>query len=68
VLAPGGRLLLINYAGDPDSRRHFSAKHGPHRVFDLHSLSDRLVQAGLYNIDGGPLGWLSLHFLRGTKR
>ena len=68
VLRRGGRLLLIDYASDPEDRRHWMAKHGPHRLFDLHSLRDPLSEEGFGKIEGGPLDWLSLHFLRGTKR
>jgi ubiquinone/menaquinone biosynthesis C-methylase UbiE len=68
VLRRGGRLLLIDYAGAPEDRRHWTAKHGLHRLFDLHSLRDPLSEEGFEEIDGGPLDWLSLHFLRATKR
>jgi ubiquinone/menaquinone biosynthesis C-methylase UbiE len=68
VLRRGGRLLLIDYAGDPTRRRHWSAKHGPHGRFDLDGLRDPLAEEGFEEIDWGPLDWLSLHFLRGTKR
>jgi ubiquinone/menaquinone biosynthesis C-methylase UbiE len=67
VLRHGGRLLLIDYAGDPHCRRHLTAKHGLHGRFDLHSLRDPLSEAGFEGINDGPLDWLSLHFLRGTK-
>jgi hypothetical protein len=30
-------------------------------------LRDLLSEAGFDGINGGPLDWLSLHFLRGTK-
>jgi ubiquinone/menaquinone biosynthesis C-methylase UbiE len=68
VLKRGGRLLLIDYAGDLEGRGHWSAKHGPHRLFDLHSLREPLSEEGFEEINGGPLDWLSLHFLRGTKK
>jgi ubiquinone/menaquinone biosynthesis C-methylase UbiE len=68
VLRRGGRLLLIDYAGDPADRRHWTAKHGLHRLFDLHGLRDPLSEEGFEEIDGGPLRWLSLHFLRATKK
>lgn len=68
VLRRGGRLLLIDYAGDPGHRSHWTAKHGAHGRFDLHSLRDPLSEEGFVEIDGGPLDWLSLHFLRGTKK
>jgi hypothetical protein len=60
--------VLIDYAGDPEGRRHWLARHGPHRIFDLHSLLEPLSEEGFEAIDAGPLDWLSLHFLRATKR
>jgi SAM-dependent methyltransferase len=68
VLRHGGRLLLIDYAGDPGGRRHWSARLGPHGRFDLHGLRTPLSAEGFEEIDAGPLDWLSLHFLRGRKR
>jgi ubiquinone/menaquinone biosynthesis C-methylase UbiE len=68
VLKRGGRLLLIDYAGDPRRRTHLSARHGRHGLFDLHALREPLSAAGFEEIDSGPLDWLSLHFLRGRKR
>jgi SAM-dependent methyltransferase len=67
VLRHGGRLLLIDYAGDLADRRHWTARHGRHRLFDLHGLRDPLSEEGFEDIDGGPLDWLSLHFLRATR-
>lgn len=67
VLRPGGRLLLVDYAGDPAKRRHLSARHGPHGRFDLHALRGSMIEVGFTDIDGGPLDWLSLHFLRGRR-
>ena len=67
VLKRRGRLLLIDYAGKPGERRHWTAKHGRHGLFDLHALSSALRDAGLEEVHGGPLAWLSLHFLRATK-
>jgi hypothetical protein len=67
VLRRGGRLLLIDYAGDPGHRTHWTARHGAHGHFDLHSLRDPLLEEGFAEVDGGPLDWLSLHFLRATR-
>lgn len=67
VLRPGGRLLLIDYAGNPHERRHLSARHGRHGEFDLNALHDALAEGGFERIDGGPLQWLSLHFLRAVR-
>jgi SAM-dependent methyltransferase len=67
VLRCGGRVVLIDYAGNPEERRHWTAKHGRHGLFDLHSLSESLSDAGFDELDRGPLQWFSLHFLRATK-
>ncbi|TIP04714.1 MAG: methyltransferase domain-containing protein [Mesorhizobium sp.] len=67
VLPPGGRLLLIDYAGPVSERGHMSAKHGLHGQFDLHRLREPLAAAGFERIEGGPLGWLGLHYLRGVR-
>ncbi|TIR26368.1 MAG: methyltransferase domain-containing protein [Mesorhizobium sp.] len=67
VLPPGGRLLLIDYAGPISERGHMSAKHGLHGQFDLHRLREPLAAAGFERIEGGPLGWLGLHYLRGVR-
>jgi len=39
VLKSGGWLLLIDYAGNPEGRRHWSAKYGRHGLFDLERVS-----------------------------
>jgi SAM-dependent methyltransferase len=67
VLRRGGRLLVIDYAGDVAQRRHWSAKHGRHGSFDLTTLCPVLPQEGFEGIESGPLTWLSLHFLRARK-
>jgi ubiquinone/menaquinone biosynthesis C-methylase UbiE len=67
VLHGGGRLLVIDYAGDVTARRHWSAKHGRHGSFDLATLRPALSQEGFEEIEAGPLSWLSLHFLRARK-
>lgn len=68
VLRCGGWLMLIDYAGAPESRKDWLAKLGPHRRFDLYSLRDHLSKEGFERIDFGTLTWLDLHFLKGTKR
>jgi SAM-dependent methyltransferase len=68
VLRRGGRLLLVDYAGNVSERTGLIARHGAHGRFDLHDLRDALSAEGFAGIDGGPLDWLSLHFLRGTKK
>jgi SAM-dependent methyltransferase len=68
VLRPGGRLVLVDYGGDLRDRRHLSARHGWHGLFDLCGMRDALTEADFAEIEGGPLGWLSLHFLHAIKR
>ncbi len=67
VLPPGGRLLLVDYAGPVSERGHMSAKHGLHGQFDLHRLREPLAAAGFERIEGGPLNWLGLHYLRAVR-
>lgn len=67
VLPPGGRLLLIDYAGPVGERGHMSAKHGLHGQFDLHHLREQLASIGFERMEGGPLNWLGLHYLRGVR-
>jgi ubiquinone/menaquinone biosynthesis C-methylase UbiE len=62
VIRPGGRLLIIDYAGAPDKRRHWSAKHGRHGRFDLHQLRGALADLGFIEPRETPLR-LSLHAL-----
>lgn len=68
VLKRGGRLLLIDYAGKPEERSHWTARHGRHGLFDLYSLKPNLSDEGMAEIDSGPLNWLSLHFRRAVKQ
>jgi SAM-dependent methyltransferase len=67
VLKPDGRLLLIDYAGDTGSRRHLSARHGPHGKFDLHRLRDSVAALGMHEIETGELGWLSLSYIAARR-
>jgi SAM-dependent methyltransferase len=67
VLTSRGRLVVIDYAGTPEERSHWSARHGRHGRFDLNRLAEPLRRAGFGAVEAGRLGWLSLHYLRGTK-
>ncbi|MBO6677575.1 methyltransferase domain-containing protein [Parvibaculum sp.] len=67
VLRSGGRLVLVDYAGGLESRRHLSARHGPHGAFDLHACRETLRELGFRAISEGPLGWLDLHFMAAEK-
>ena len=67
VLPPGGRLLLVDYAGPVSERGHMSAKHGLHGQFDLPRLREPLAAAGFERIEAGPLNWLGLHYLRAVR-
>jgi ubiquinone/menaquinone biosynthesis C-methylase UbiE len=64
VLKPGGCLLLVDFGGDVRTRKHWSARHGPHGAFDLDALRELLPQEGFADAETGALDWLSLHFLR----
>ncbi|MBS3647321.1 methyltransferase domain-containing protein [Pseudaminobacter sp. 19-2017] len=66
VLRGGGRLLIVDYGGNPQHRR-LSARLGLHGHFDLHDLREPMGEEGFIEITGGRLSWLDLHFLKGTK-
>jgi SAM-dependent methyltransferase len=68
VLRRGGRLILVDYAGRLERRRHWSARVGPHGRFDLETLRAQIEKAGFEDIAGGPVDWLSLHFLVGWRK
>ncbi len=68
VLRRGGRLLAVDYGGKARDRRGWIAKHHLHAGFDLGEIRPLLSEAQLAEIDGGPLGWLSLQYLRAVKR
>jgi ubiquinone/menaquinone biosynthesis C-methylase UbiE len=67
VLKSGGRILIIDYAGPPQKRSHWSAKHGSHGRFDLRELRAYLGELGFKEIRETPLDRLSLHALIGVK-
>ena len=52
VLCWGGRLVLIDYAGDLSGRSHLSARHGRHGQFDLNGLWGMLVEEGFTAVEG----------------
>jgi len=68
VLEPGGRLLLIDYAGDAAGRRHLSARHGRHGRFDLHRLRVSVAAMGMSGIEAGELGWLGLSYIAAHRQ
>jgi ubiquinone/menaquinone biosynthesis C-methylase UbiE len=67
VLRPGGRLLIIDYAGPPEERGHWSARRGLHGRFDLRGLRASLLELGFLETRAIPLNRLSLHALSGIK-
>lgn len=67
VLKTGGRLSVIDYAGPPENRRSWVARHGPHGSFDLNGLKGSMLQEGFETRVVWPLNWLDLHVLSGIK-
>lgn len=67
VLAPGGRLVLIDYAGPLAQRSSLMSRHGPHGRFDLNRLREPVELAGLHAVSIQPMEWLDMHLLQGTK-
>lgn len=67
VLAPGGRLALIDYAGPHALRVGMMARHGLHGRFDLERLRDPVKAAGLQAATLQPMGRLDMHALLASK-
>ena len=68
VLRPGGRLLLVDFAGKLEARRHWIATHGAHGDFDLYAIRPRLLNHSLGNIQSEAFGWMDLGYLKAEKR
>lgn len=67
ILKPAGRLVIIDFGGSADDRKHWIARHGAHGEFDIDDLREPMAEAGFRNVEGAELGWLSLRFLRATN-
>ncbi|MEE2691377.1 MAG: methyltransferase domain-containing protein [Pseudomonadota bacterium] len=67
LLKPGGRIVLVDYSGDVGTRKHWSAKHGPHARFDLDSMRAPLLEEGFSCVEAGKLRWFDLYYMRGVK-
>jgi ubiquinone/menaquinone biosynthesis C-methylase UbiE len=67
VLKAGGRFLVVDYSEELGQRSGWVSKVGMHGRFDLRELRDPLADMGFADIEYGPLDWLGLYYLRGTK-
>ena len=67
VLRPHGRLLLVDFGGSKSSRHSLAGHAGLHGRFDLNSERSRLADAGLVEIDSGPIGFSDLYFILCTR-
>jgi ubiquinone/menaquinone biosynthesis C-methylase UbiE len=67
VLKPGGRLLLVDFGGSPESKHSLFGHLHAHRRFDLASQSTRVAGAGFIEIASGPTGFSDLHYILAAK-
>ncbi len=67
VLKPGGRLLLVDFGGSETAKHSLFGHLHFHRRFDLADERARVADAGLVQIDGGPLGFSDLYFILATN-
>jgi ubiquinone/menaquinone biosynthesis C-methylase UbiE len=64
VLKPGGRLLIVDFAGAPHERRSMVGRMRPHLRFDLMAELPDLAALGFAYVEAGPMDFSDLHFVR----
>jgi ubiquinone/menaquinone biosynthesis C-methylase UbiE len=63
VLKPGGRLFVVDFGGDAHGR-HGWAHRRHHRDFDIRKVIPEVSDAGMRDLENGPLGFRDLQFIR----
>jgi len=64
VLKPGGRFLAIDFGGSAEQRRSFVGRLHAHANFDLTQVIPLMNQAGLAQVESGPMGFHDMEFVR----
>lgn len=63
LIKPGGRLLLVDFGGKPETKHSLFGHLHVHRRFDLSAEARSIGLAGLKTIAEGPLGFHDLHYV-----
>jgi ubiquinone/menaquinone biosynthesis C-methylase UbiE len=64
VLKPGGRLLAIEFGGAAEQRKSLAGHLHAHAHFDLTQVIPVVNQAGLAQVESGPMGFRDMQFIR----
>jgi ubiquinone/menaquinone biosynthesis C-methylase UbiE len=64
VLRPGGRFLAIDFGGSAAHRKTLAGRLHAHAHFDLAQVIPVVNQAGLAQVESGPMGFRDLQFIR----
>lgn len=64
VLKPGGRLFVVDFGGETHGGHGIRRHNRHHMSFDLRNVIPEVADAGLRDVENGPLGFRDLHFLR----
>lgn len=66
VLKPGGRALIVDFAGSGRAKRNLFTHAGRHGHVDLDEIAGHLREAGFVIAEQGPVGTRNLQFALGT--
>ena len=64
VLKLGGRFLAIDFSGSAERRKSLAGRLHAHAHFDLTQVIPVVKQAGLVQVESGPLGFRDMQFIR----
>jgi ubiquinone/menaquinone biosynthesis C-methylase UbiE len=63
ILKPGGRFLAIDFGGSAGQRKSLAGRLHPHAHFDLAQMIPVVNQAGLAQLESGPMGFRDMQFI-----
>jgi ubiquinone/menaquinone biosynthesis C-methylase UbiE len=64
VLKPAGRVLAIDFGGSAEQRKSVVGRLHAHAHFDVTEVLALVKQAGLAQVESGPMGFHDMHFIR----
>jgi ubiquinone/menaquinone biosynthesis C-methylase UbiE len=64
VLKPGGRFLAIDFGGSAEQRNSVVGRLHARLNFELRQVIPLVNQAGLANVESGPMGFHDMEFIR----
>jgi ubiquinone/menaquinone biosynthesis C-methylase UbiE len=64
MLKPGGRFLAVDFGGSAEHRRSLAGRLHAHAKFELRQVVPLVHQAGLAQVESGPMGFHDMEFIR----